>query len=106
MLKNTKKNITITFFTDNIGQCLHQCEQEDFCKQYPDVSIKFRQTCGIFHDRYIILDYNSDFERIYHCGASSKDAGNKITTISEVTDRQVYHPIVDTLLNNPILTFK
>ena len=106
LLKDTKSNIDITFFTDNIGQCLHYCEYEDFCKQYPNIKITFRRTCGIYHDRYIILDYNSDFERIYHCGASSKDAGNKITTISEVTDRQVYHPIVDTLLNNPILTFK
>ena len=49
------------------------------------------------------LDYNSDNERIYHCGASSKDAGNKVTTISEVSDRQVYHTIVDTLIKNPTL---
>lgn len=106
LLKNTKNNINITLFTDNIGEYLHHCEYEDFCKQYPDISITFRRTCGIYHDRYIILDYNSNSERIYHCGASSKDAGNKVTTISEVTDRQVYHPIVDTLLKNPILTFK
>lgn len=106
LLKNTKSDVTITFFTDNIGQYLHHYEYEDFCKEYPDVTITFRRTCGIYHDRYIILDYNSNFEKIYHCGASSKDAGNKITTISEVTDRQIYHPIVDRLLNNPLLTFK
>lgn len=71
--------------------------------QYPNVNISFRHTCGIYHDRYIVLDYNSKTERIYHCGASSKDVGKKVTTISEVSDRQVYHPIVDTLLKNPIL---
>lgn len=106
LLKNTKSNVAITYFTDNIGQYLHHYEYEDFCKEYPDVTITFHRTCGIYHDRYIILDYNSDSERIYHCGSSSKDAGNKVTTISEVTDRQIYHPLVDTLLNNPILTFK
>ena len=31
--------------------------------------------------------------------------GNKVTTITEVADRQVYHQIVDTLLNNPVLLF-
>lgn len=31
--------------------------------------------------------------------------GNKVTTITEVADRQVYHQIVDTLLSNPALLF-
>ena len=65
----------------------------------------YKSASGIFHDRYIILDYNTDGERIFHCGASSKDAGNKVTTITEVADIQVYHQIVDTLLNNPTLLF-
>ena len=45
-------------------------------------------------------------EQIYHCGASSKDAGNKIMSISKVNENHVYHQIIDTLLNNPILTLK
>jgi len=47
-------------------------------------------------------DFNTKTEKIFHCGASSKDAGNKVTTITEVADRQVYHPIVDALLQNPV----
>ena len=106
MLKNIDTNIPITIFSDNIGYGLHQKEFMDFCKQYPKISITFKQTCGVYHDRYIVLDYNDSNEQIYHCGASSKDAGNKIMSISKVNDNYVYHQIIDTLLNNPILTLK
>lgn len=106
LLKDIENNIAVTIFTDNIRRGLHLKEYEDFRKQYPHINISFRHTCGIYHDRYIILDYNSDNERIYHCGASSKDAGNKVTTISEVSDRQVYHTIVDTLIKNPTLVLE
>ena len=105
LLKNIVDNIPVTVFSDNTGKGFHPADYDDFHKEYPNIQISFRQTRGIFHDRYIILDYNTDGERIFHCGASSKDAGNKVTTITEVTDRQVYHPIVDTLLNNPALLF-
>ncbi|MBP5327361.1 MAG: ORF6N domain-containing protein [Bacteroidales bacterium] len=64
----------------------------------------FRKANGIFHDRYIILDYGTATEKKYHCGASSKDAGKKVNTITEVKDRNVYHPLVDALQNNPMLT--
>lgn len=106
LLKEIENHIPITIFSDNLKRGLHYSEYNDFRKQYPNVNISLRHTCGIYHDRYIVLDYNSDSERIYHCGASSKDAGNKITTISEVSDRQVYHPIVDTLLKNPPLALE
>ena len=105
LLKNVAGGIPITVFTDNIGRGFHQADYNDFHGQYPNIQLAFRKTCGIFHDRYIILDYDTDNERIFHCGASSKDAGNKVTTITEVADRQVYHQLVDTLLNNPELTF-
>lgn len=105
LLKNVVDNIPITVFSDNTGKGFHQADYDDFHREYPNIQVSFRQTCGIFHDRYIILDYNTDGERIFHCGASSKDAGNKVTTITEVADRQVYHQIVDTLLSNPALLF-
>jgi hypothetical protein len=105
LLKNVVDGINITIFSDNTGKGFHQADYDDFQREYPNIQINFRQTCGIFHDRYIILDYNTDDERIFHCGASSKDAGNKVTTITEVADRQVYHQLVDTLLNNPVLFF-
>lgn len=45
-------------------------------------------------------------ERIYHCGASSKDGGNKVTTITAVTDGAVYHPVIEQLIQNPPLTLR
>jgi len=104
MLKNVKPNVRVTIFSDNIANGLHQKEFEDFSKQYPKLKIAFRKTSGIYHDRYIVVDYKAKNEHIYHCGASSKDAGNKVTTITEVSDRQVYHTIIEVLLQNPELS--
>lgn len=106
LLKSIQPNVPVTIFTDNIGCGLHQSDFNDFHNQYPHISIIFRKTDGIYHDRYIVLDYNTDSEKIYHCGASSKDAGNKVTTITEVADRQVYHQIVDALQQNKVLNLK
>lgn len=75
LLKDVRDNIKITIFSDNIGNTLHKLEYEDFIKEYPNVDITFKTTDNIYHDRYIIMDYKSESERIYHCGASSKDAG-------------------------------
>lgn len=106
LLKSAQANVPIIIFSDNIGRGLHQSDYKDFLSQYPQLDITFRRTCGIYHDRYIVLDYNTLDEKIYHCGASSKDAGNKVTTITEVADRQVYHQIVDALQNNEVLVLK
>ena len=106
LLKNVMDGVSVIVFSDNIGRVLHQTDYDDFHRQYPNVQIVFHKTCGVFHDRYIILDYDTETERIFHCGASSKDAGNKVTTITEVADRQVYHQIVDALLNNPVLSLR
>ena len=104
LLKNAAPTIRITVFSDNIGRGLHQSDYDDFHNQYPSIQLDFRKTCGIYHDRYIVVDYGRKTEKIYHCGASSKDAGKKVTTITKVTDRQVYHPLVDALLLNPVLS--
>ncbi len=104
LLKNASSGVVITIFSDNINRGLRQSDYTDFSRQQPNMQISFRKTCGIYHDRYIVLDYNTSSEKIFHCGASSKDAGNKVNTIIEVTDRQVYHQIVDALLSNPVLT--
>ena len=39
-----------------------------------------KKTGGIFHDRFIVLDYGTADERVFLCGASSKDAGARITS--------------------------
>ena len=53
---------------------------------------------GRCHDRYIIIDYNTKYEKLYLSGASSKDAGNKVTTITRIENIELYHPLIDEML--------
>ena len=106
LLKDIPSSVEITIFSDNVGKGIHTLEYQDFCKEYPFRKIKFQKSGGEFHDRYIIIDWNTDKQRIYHCGASSKDAGQRITTISEVVDQVVYADLINKLLKNPILKLK
>lgn len=91
-------------FSDNVGNNkLHNIEFTDFCKEYPMVKISMQKTGGIFHDRFIVLDYGTADERVFLCGASSKDAGARITSIVEDYGVSKYAPVIATLLQNPAL---
>ena len=65
--------------------------------------MSMKKTGGIFHDRFIVLDYGTDDERVFLCGASSKDAGARITSIVEDYGISKYAPVIATLLKNPTL---
>ena len=106
LLKDVPANVKITIFSDNIGNRLHQAEFNDFCREYPNVSVSLQTSGCIFHDRYIVVDYQAANEQVYHCGASSKDGGNKVTTITAVTDGGIYHSVIDQLLSNPVLILR
>ena len=83
-LKNVISGVEIKVFSDNVGTSkLHNIEYKDFCKEYPTLKITMQRTGGIFHDRFIVLDYGTKDERVFLCGASSKDAGGRITSIVE-----------------------
>ncbi len=58
---------------------------------------------GIYHDRYIFVDYGTKTEKIFHCGGSSKDGGSRTMSISQVEDTKVYQNIAADLLKNPAL---
>ena len=106
-LAKTKPGLLITIITDNKGSHpLKLSEYNDFLTEYPTKEILFIQACNKTHDRFIILDYGLSTMKIYHCGASSKDAGNKITTIAEIKRIDVYKNIIKSLLSNPILILK
>ncbi len=106
-LAKTKQGLLITIITDNKGSHpLKLSEYNDFLTEYPTKIISFIQACNKTHDRFIILDYGLSTMKIYHCGASSKDAGNKITTIAEIKRIDVYKNIIKSLLSNPILILK
>lgn len=103
-LTRAKKGIDITIISDNKGYSpLRLSEYNDFLVEYPGTTIKFLKTKNKVHDRYIILDYNQKTMKIYHCGASSKDAGNKVTTITEIKEVDVYKTMINDLLSNPVL---
>lgn len=98
----TKRQVTV--FSDNLGKGLHRAEYLDFCNEYG--AVELRSAGGLFHDRYIILDYGLATERIYHCGASSKDGGNRVMTIERVSDVAPYRKLLGDLLNSPKLVLK
>ena len=94
----------IILFSDNVGNNkLHNIEFTDFCKEYPTVNLSMKKTGGIFHDRFIVLDYGTADERVFLCGASSKDAGARITSIVEDYGVSKYAPVIAMLLKNPTL---
>lgn len=70
----------------------------DFQNEYPPIRIKPNPDC---HDRLIVLDYCEETERVYHCGASSKDAGKKLCAINQITETAIIHPVIDRLLSLP-----
>lgn len=102
LLKSSKVD-EIIIFSDNINKCLHKLEYLDFKKEYKNLNIKFIRTNNKFHDRYIILDYGESYEKLYHCGASSKDSGKRVTTISEIENKEIYHSLIDNLMKNALL---
>lgn len=106
LFKHAKQNVSITIYTDNINNGLHKVEFDNFCKEYSGLKIEIRKADNIFHDRYIILDYNSPDEKIYHCSSSSKDGGRKVTTITKIDDTSIYKPLLAQLQKKQILVLK
>ena len=104
-LINIPKGVKVSIFSDNLSKLANNTYL-DFCKEYPNIAINLYQSGGIFHDRYIILDYDTADEKIFLCGGSSKDAGGKITSILEDKDRKKYQEMIRDLLKNPELTLK
>lgn len=104
LLKNAPSGADIKIFSDNIGSGkLHNVEYNDFCREYPGINITMQHTGGIFHDRFIVLDYGTKDERVFLCGASSRDAGGRITSIVEDYGIDKYKPMIKRLLKNGVL---
>jgi len=106
-LAGAKNGVQITIISDNKGKNpLKLTEYNDFLKEYPNVKINFIVSLGRIHDRYIALDFGTKNERLYHCGASSKDAGHRITTILEIKGIADYKTTLESLLSNRELKLK
>lgn len=105
-LINCNRGIDVTIFSDNLNNGLRASVFADFCKEYHGLHIMLKKTGGIFHDRYIVLDYGTDDYRVFLCGASSKDAGARITSINEIFTVHMYDNMIGGLLNNDDLQLK
>ena len=100
LLKSCREGIHIVVFSDNKARnSLARSFTQDFQSDRPDLSIVLKKTKGKFHDRYIVLDYPRK-TRVFHCGASSKDGGNKVTTIMEVEKPETYFGLISDILSN------
>ena len=57
-LEKLKAGVSVTVFSDNLGNWLHASDEADFRTQFPGIPLQFITVGGITHDRYIILDYD------------------------------------------------
>ena len=110
LLQNVQLGVSVIVFTDNLRNQLHASDYADFRTEFPGIQISFQQTGRTTHDRFIVLDYGTGDEKVFHCGASSKDAGIRLTTvISELTDKQLlngFRGLIKKLMANPALTLR
>lgn len=97
LLRGIAKNVSVQIFSEELNGKITPTIESDFEKARPDVSLKINRPNRKFHDRYVFLDYSSPSEKLYLCGASSKDAGNKVTTIMQIEHPEVYHELIDSL---------
>ena len=104
LLRAAKDSVELVIFSDNVKNkdMLTKSILNDFRNTYPKVKLSMKVAGKKYHDRYIAIDYGTDNESFYLCGASSKDAGNKISTISKIEEssEDMYHNMFASLLNN------
>ncbi len=100
LLRNVRKGVSILIASDRYTR-LTDDMLNDFRAAMPDVSIDKVSALHKFHDRYILVDFKTKSEKLYHCGASSKDAGNKITTIVQLDDVDAYRNMFEEVSEQP-----
>ncbi|MCD3439111.1 ORF6N domain-containing protein [Streptococcus equi subsp. zooepidemicus] len=104
LLRAARDKTQIIVFSDNVKNkdMLTKNILDDFRKDYPNIDLKLRIAGKKYHDRYIAIDYGTENEAFYLCGASSKDAGNKVSSITKIEEssKDMYHDMFSKMLNN------
>ena len=104
LLRAARDKTQIIVFSENVKNkdMLTKNILDDFRKDYPNLDLKLKIAGKKYHDRYIAIDYGTDNEAFYLCGASSKDAGNKISSITKIEEssKDMYHDMFSKMLNN------
>ena len=72
LLRCVAKGVSVKIFSEQHGRThLTESMLADFRAARPDVELSdVRATGNMFHDRYIYLDFGTDSEKLFHCGAS------------------------------------
>ena len=104
LLRAARDKTKIIVFSDNVKNkdMLTKNILDDFRKDYPNIDLKLKIAGKKYHDRYIAIDYGTESEAFYLCGASSKDAGNKVSSITKIEEssKDLYHMMFGRMLNN------
>lgn len=104
LLRAAGDKTQIIVFSDNVKNkdMLTKNILDDFRKDYPNIDLKLKIAGKKYHDRYIAIDCGTENEAFYLCGASSKDAGNKVSSITKIEEssKDMYHDMFSKMLNN------
>jgi hypothetical protein len=105
LLKCCNSNVKVIIFSDNKAKNgITKRFIEDFVSDTKmDIIIKENK---ISHDRFIAVDLDYESNHFFLCGSSSKDSGNKLTTIIELNDKYQYKAIFNNLLKNKEILLK
>ena len=109
LLQAVDAHIDVIIFSDNNYNKLKLSDYRDFQTESPNISITFITSQRKSHDRFVILDYGTSDERVFLCGSSSKDAGKRMTAITEIESEMLKNVLrneIGQMLSNPILVLK
>ena len=109
LLQDVRKDVSVTIISDNVRNLLRASDLNDFHKEAPDIQVEFVRSGAISHDRFIVLDYKAEEERLFLCGSSSKDAGYRTSSITEFTNetiKKAFHEDLEKMLNNSPLVLR
>ena len=98
LLLSANKGIQITIVSDNVSRNPIQPEFIEDFREETGIDLIMKPSNNRCHDRFILIDYATDKEKIYLCGSSSKDAGKKATAITEIKKEYVDHSFFDELI--------
>jgi len=79
-------NIKVTVITSEYNKY----DVDKYNEQYGNIEILYNKK---FHDRFIILDY----ETLYHCGASFKNLGKKCFAINKINNQMILQDLIKSI---------
>ena len=98
LLLSTNRDIQIIILSDNVSRNPVQPEYVEDFKKETGINLTMKPSNNRCHDRFVLIDYRTEKEKIYLCGSSSKDAGKRATTITEIKQDYINHAFFDELI--------